>query len=463
MPSDVMRIRTNTLSWAVFALALGVITGMAVVEGTVTLLAGALLCVVLLAIALWSLETALIILVFTMPLDIYGRILSDPVPLTVFQVVLIIALVAWFVRIIADASEWFRPSALDAAGAMLILAAICSVPQSLDPGGTIYSIVRLVFLWALMALYVNGVKTEVSLRRVYGALLVTAVLMASLGIAQLYVPGFSLGNVHVQKSAAIGGNISRASGFFEDPNMFAGYLSAMFVVVAAMFIHAKGRREALVFGSIAAITGAALLATFSRTGWVGAFVGCVAVVLTAPHRRRTRIVSVAVVAAIVVVLMAPGAVIGRAKSIVDIERDGSNYTRYGMYISTIQMIQDDWVSGTGLTAYELAYPLYRQPGTILSVRKPHQLPLALWAEMGIAGLMAEIVFIVVLVLIFWRRRSSGWTLYEAAALGGLVTLLTETLFQYYLYFEYVWLFSALALVAARLARADERMSIKEMG
>jgi len=185
---------------------------------------------------------------------------------------------------------------------------------------------------------------------------------------------------------------------------------------------------------------------------VGALVGGVVVALTAPKGRRSRIIGAGLIALLLVMMLAPGQVLDRASSIFDVERDVSNITRYGMAVSTIQMIEDDWVGGTGLVAFEQVYPDYRQPGTALSVKRPHQLPIAFWAEMGVLGLAAEILLIGALVALFWPRRGRPWTVFEAASLAGLMTLLSETFFQYYMYFEYLWLFVALCVVSSRLAR-----------
>jgi O-antigen ligase len=120
------------------------------------------------------------------------------------------------------------------------------------------------------------------------------------------------------------------------------------------------------------------------------------------------------------------------------------------------MIRDMPVFGTGLGAFDQAYPLYRRPGTLVKITKPHQLPLGLWAEMGLGGLLAELALAGAIAVTFVRRRPDGWTDLEALAAAGVAALLTQTLFQYYLYFEYPWLYLALSVVAVRLARTGER-------
>jgi O-antigen ligase len=216
--------------------------------------------------------------------------------------------------------------------------------------------------------------------------------------------------------------------------MFAGFLAAAFVAGLAFVAHSLSRRELLAWSLATAVAGAGLVATLSRTGWVTAALGAVAVALTAPPRRRKWIVTAGLVGVLGLTAVAPGAVASRAASIFDVERDESNRTRFGMYQSTVEMIRDDWVFGTGLAAYEKAYPAYRKPGTSQVVVKPHQLPLSFWAEMGVFGLAAELALALGVWLLFWPRRGRPWSVYESAAAAGLVSLLAGSLFQYYLYF-----------------------------
>ncbi len=454
MSTDLTRTeRTLTpAAWLAIALGVGALAGLAVAREMQMLLVAGLAGLAFAAVVFRRFEVGLFALLLTLPLDIYGRVLSHPFPLTAFQIVLFATLIAWAGRILTDARRWLHVSAMDLAVLSLVLAAFISVTFSAAPGDTAYAGVRVLFLWLFMLLVENGIRDEQQLERYFGVLIATAVFFGLFGFAQQYVPGFHYGNTHQNLAADGSVNLSRAAGLFEDPNMFAGYLSACFAAAFAFTVHARTRKRMLVLLGATGVIGVGLLVTFSRTGWVGALVGAVVVALTAPRGRRIRIVGAGLALLMVVLVFAPGQVAERAASIFDTERDLSNITRYGMYLSTVQMIKDDWVTGTGLAAFEQVYPEYRQPGTILSVRRPHQLPIAFWAEMGVAGLAAEILLVGALIALFFPRRGRPWSAFEAASFAGLLTLLAETFFQYYLYFEYLWLFVALCVVSSRLAR-----------
>jgi O-antigen ligase len=162
-----------------------------------------------------------------------------------------------------------------------------------------------------------------------------------------------------------------------------------------------------------------------------------------------------VVAAVAVTVLAPDLVVSRVQSIANVDTDVSVATRYYMNVSMGEMIADRPVAGAGLGAFDKAYPAYRRPGTSFDIVKPHQVPLAFVAETGIAGVLAELTLLGALLALYWRRRPHGWGALESAVLVGTVTLLVGTLFEYYLYFEYVWLFFGLSVVVARLARTEK--------
>ncbi len=446
--------------WAAAAVASGGLAGAAVATGTAVPVAALLVGLAALAAVVRWPHLGVYLVLLLVPLDIYGRVVSEPVPLTLYQLALVVTLVAWWLRIVLEPGQWFRFAPIDVGCALLVAAAFLSTVWSIDPSSTLRAGIRVLFAWLLALATANVLRDGARLRAAYVLLLATAVVHGAIGFAQQFVPGFDLGRVKAYMAAGGRVNFVRASGFFEDPNMFAGFLAAAFVAGLAFVVHSRSSKAFLASAGATAVIGAGLVATLSRTGWVTAAFGAVVVALTAPPRRRRWLVGVGLAAVIGLAAVAPGTVASRAASIFDTERDESNRTRYGMYLSTIEMIRDDWVLGTGLAAYEKAYPAYRKPGTSQVVVKPHQLPLSFVAEMGVLGLAAEVALAVGTWLLFWPRRGRPWTPYEAASAAGIASLLAGSLFQYYLYFEYLWLFVAFAVAARRTAAGaavpDER-------
>ncbi len=446
--------------WLFAAAVAGVVAGTVVsggVDVTRALLAiagGALALLVL-----WRYQFGIVLMLLVMPLDIYGRIIPSPVTVTAFHVTLLLTLAAFGLHVLRT-GERVRFSVIDLAMGALVLAALISLPDSLNQGATALGAIRLFFLWLFVLLWANMLKTRALADRATALLVATGVGTALLALAQYFVPGFEFGSMRMVHRD--GQTLVRAGALFWDPNYMAAFLSITFLVALALVIHARTWRATAVWTAASGILAAGVIVTFSRTGWVGVVAGVVVLLLTAPARRRIPLLLVMVAIGTTMFSVNPGLIMDRVSSIGAVESDKSIATRYHMLSSSAEMIRDNWALGTGLAAYEYAYPEYRRLGTLPFITRPHQLPLAIWAEMGVAGLIAEILLIAGLAAIFWRQRPRGWTAMEAFTAASLVSIvLVQSWFQYYLYFEYMWLIVAFAVVANRLARADEEVAAYE--
>jgi O-antigen ligase len=453
------RLATRPGPWAGAAVVIGMTVGVfaardaSMASKLVVAGVGAIVAVLVLR----SLEFGVVALLFTLPLDRFGRIPGLPVHVTAYQLLLVVVLVSWGLVIAARGREMLRFSWLDVGMAAVMGAALWSLPHSHAPGATVTAMARLVFLWLFTLLYANAASDERRMRAIVTALLVTVAGAGLLAVGQQWF-GLDLGAIKDYRDYGGGVNFSRAGAFFKDPNQLGTFMSVGFLMALALLVRATGRTRALLLSAVVAISGLALIASLSRTAWVGTAIGVVLVIALAPARRRVPIAWAAVALGTVAVLLASPLIIQRALSVSDVSGDRSVATRFYMTESTLAMIRDNPVWGTGLDAFPQVYPAYRLPGSSATIVELHQLPLALPVEMGLAGLLAEIVFLGCLVAVYWRKRPSGFTGWEAATLSALVALLVQTFFQYYLYFEYMWLVLALGVAATRLARAQEEDS-----
>lgn len=401
------------------------------------------------AVVLRAPEMGLLLMLILLPLDVAGRIVAEPVTVTWFQLALLLTLVSWAAqRMFHNAPSSHPVSPVSIGLLMLIGAAVWSLPQSISQGATAVALLRLVFQGLFYAVFVSLMRDERTVRRVVFVLVLTAIASSLLAVLQNAVPGIGIGEVHSQISE--GSVLNRPKAFFSDPNYLATFLSVGIVAAVGMAVHAKRLRLIGAWLAAASISSVGLLLTYSRTGWVGALIGVGVVVLFAPKRRRRYLLIGATVLVVLASVFASGSVLSRIQSITDVDSDSSVRTRYLMIGSTQEMIEDNWVFGTGLGAFDKAYPRYRAFGAKTDITKPHQLPMVLWAEMGLPGLVSELMIVGAVVWIVWRRRRIPWNSYGAIGVAALTAVLVQSLFQYYLYFEYLWFCLALVVAAIRL-------------
>lgn len=423
---------------AAFAALAGVQWG-----GTDVLLYGGL-TVLLGAIGLLSTDAGLALLIIAIPFHDALTLGPPVVPFTAAHVLLGAVIIGWLVRIVrAGRVALPKPTALAIALSFPLLAALYSLPTSMAPAATAFESFRLLSLWLLALVVVSQASTPARARRLVGLLVAVACGMAA--VAALQYQGVTIGSVATQGLSS-GDLLVRPAAFFLDPNFLGGYLSVAALAALALVVKSERWGNALVWLAAAGICMAGMAITASRSAVVGFVVGVAVVVATAPRKRRTALVVGGLLVAVVAFPLLPGQVVERFTGLLAPQAEGSLTTRSLMAESSVEMLGDHWVLGTGLGAYEAAYPPYRRPGALPRILHPHQLPLAMWVEMGLLGLFAE-VGVVVGVVIAWRNASRrGYPGVSPAALAAVVALLVQSLFQYYLFFEYLWFF--LALLAA---------------
>lgn len=441
--------------WALAAVVLGGVGGvLGVALGDPARVVAGLVGLVIAALVLWRYEIGVVAILFTLPLDRYGRVLTHPMLVTLYQLALLLTLLSWAIALARRPGERLRFSAVDLGIGTLVFAALWSLPHSLSRPATSLAVVRLLFDWAFTLLFANALSKRRVARWATITLLATAVLSTLLALAQYFLPGFAFGNtLHVNQGDGL--TITRVGALFYDPNYLAGFLSVAFVVAFTLLVHARRWRDAALHAAVAVVLSAGVLVTFSRTGLVGVAVAVLAVLLTAPARRRPWLLGALGALMVIGLLASPEAIVRRVESIGNPTSDLSVSTRYYMFGSAADIARDRPVWGTGIAAFEYAYPPYRRLDTLTFITKPHELPIALVAEMGVAGLIAELALTLAVISLFWRRRRRGWTPAEAFSLAALVSLILQALFQYYLYFEYLWFFVAFAVAANRLALEEE--------
>jgi O-antigen ligase len=392
-------------------------------------------------------------ILLTLPLDRYGTLVERPVAITAYHVVLLATLASWGWRIIRR-GEGVRWSAVDVGMATLVFAAAWSLPLSLARGATFVATLRVAFSAAFVLLFSNLAVDPRWLRRLTIVFAFSAIASAIIAIAQYLVPGLPITMLNMS-AVGDGTVVWRASGLFHDPNYLGAFLAAAVVAFAAAAVHASRRQNSAAWTAAVAVCAAALLLTLSRGSWIAAAVGLAVVALTAPPRWWAALAVTGLVIVVALAVLAPASVRERALSSFDIGKDPSAATRWHMLGSAASMARDHWLFGVGLAAFDQAYPRYRVAGTIAGVARPHEVPLALVAETGIPGLVAQVAIIVGIVTELRRRRGAVRTAYGSAAAATLAAFAAGVFFEYFLYFECLWLCVALAVVAGRLRDNEE--------
>ena len=171
----------------------------------------------------------------------------------------------------------------------------------------------------------------------------------------------------------------------------------------------------------------ALGVTLTRNAWIGtaAGAGC----LLALGRRR--LLLLVPVVALIALVVAPGAIRDRARSMFD-PNDTTSRDRRAMLVIGARMVADHPIFGVGPEMVGRVYADYR-PEFAVNATNPHlhNVPVQIAAERGLPALLAWLWFVVVAgrdLLRQLRRGDAPWV--AGAGLASLVAMLTAGLFEY---------------------------------
>ncbi|MFQ5881988.1 MAG: O-antigen ligase family protein [Candidatus Methylomirabilales bacterium] len=227
---------------------------------------------------------------------------------------------------------------------------------------------------------------------------------------------------------------------FGNTNYGAAYLLTVIPLSFALFLRASPRWEKTLWGLTAFLSMVCLFLSRVRGAWVGIFVGLAVLfwVLYQDERDRGDLKSFLVRSLRPVAYLVGGVVIllpvffprealeflQRLATIFDPGTE-SLQVRLAQWRGTLRMIFDHPWSGVGVGNFTFAYVPYRSTvnyrWVAAQVEHPHNEYLALWAELGPAGLLVFLWLLGRTVRMAWglvhRRKTEGWIL--AGVLGGL--------------------------------------------
>ena len=327
-------------------------------------------------------------------------------------------------------------------GAYLAAVAMSVTPrESLQPG-----VLFLIFVgFALIT--ENSLLNRKNLERFTALLVLAATVVALIGVGQ-YIFGVS-GAASWVDSNMFSTITTRVYSTLQNPNVLAEYLVMVLPLGGALLLSAKDWPRRILWLVCCGLMTLALLLTFSRGGWLGALIaGGIFVLLLKP-----RLILLAPVVLAVMFMVLPETVTSRFTSIGNLKDSSTSY-RVSIWMGTIAMLKDFWLSGVGpgVDAFNRVYPAYCYHGA--TAQHSHNLILQLLCDGGIC------VLVLFLLIIFAYSRhictaiskQKDWRnkLFPLASLCGVMGFLAQgmTDHPFYNYRVTLVFFAMLGLGAA---------------
>ncbi|MCG0275302.1 MAG: O-antigen ligase family protein [Thermosediminibacteraceae bacterium] len=230
----------------------------------------------------------------------------------------------------------------------------------------------------------------------------------------------------------------------ENPNVLAEYLVFVIPIVIAFILTSKKIERKAVFSGLLGVILTCLIMTMSRGGWLG--LALAIVIFAAVAERRLFIVLVLI--ALISPLFLPSVIIDRIASIGSLQ-DSSNAYRITIWIATLRMLKDYWLTGLGLglQAFSRVYRDYMIAGTF--ALHSHNFYLQMCLELGMLGFISFLWFVIKELKgtdRFLKAKKNSW---KALFAVGIVS----AMFGHLLHglFDHVWFSPRIALVFWEMA------------
>lgn len=249
--------------------------------------------------------------------------------------------------------------------------------------------------------------------------------------------------------------VERSGATLGHPNVLASYLILVIPIVFSLLLYVPKRGEKILLTFSLVVMAICLIFTGSRAGWL-ALVGAMSFLVLIEKKRRVAI-GLTLVIIVVASILIPS-VSARLSTIFDLNFSTNKERIYGAK-STLQMIRDHPLTGTGINTFYYVYPQYQLPEATLHLGHAHNVFLQIGAEMGLFGL---IIFLWLLIRVFkigWetlrRTRNDYLRVVTIGLLASLIAFLVNQEFDYTWgtgsLFVFFWVLLAMLLVIRNIA------------
>ncbi len=348
---------------------------------------------------------------------------------------------------------------LDGMGLMIIVMILIYMISSVTSFAPFKSVQIWAVYFAFMIFYfviINTIKTKTQLFNLLKVFAVSALLVCLYGIAQ-YIFGWNVKQAWMDEEMFEDIKM-RIYSTLENPNVLGEYILLTLPVCISLMWTAKKALSRIVYGGMSLILVLALILTFSRGCWLGIMAAAAVFITFAAGK----LWGLALIALPIVPFILPESIINRFTSIGDMSDSSTSYRVY-IWMGTLLMLKDFWISGIGLgtEAFTQVYPFYSYNGIVAP--HPHNLFLQVITESGVIGIA---VFLLLLFL-FFKNLVVGYQSFgkgnkfsvaivgiASAVVGFLLQGMFDNCFYNYRVFMIFWAVLAIGIASCRIARAE---------
>lgn len=317
-------------------------------------------------------------------------------------------------------------------------------------------------IWAVTAVMmsfffvvINTVKTKKMFKDLCSAFVISGFFVCLYGLYQ-YV--FKVDGAAAWIDEEMFEGISmRIYSTLENPNVLGEYILLVLPVCIGLMWRTEKLGSKVFYFLVAAVCGAALILTYSRGCWIAIMVAA-AIYITFVCGKLW---GLALLALPIVPFVLPETIIERFASVGNMSDSSTSYRVY-IWMGTLLMMKDFWISGIGMgeEAFTRVYPFYSYSAVVAP--HSHNMFLQVWVETGIGGILN---FLLILFLWF-KQLCKGHTVTNdktlktlmvsigAAVAAFMVQGMFDNCFYNYRVFMLFWFVLSLGVAAVNIAKEE---------
>lgn len=385
------------------------------------------------------------------PHDYWENLYSSIAVLVLFCLFLIDAM--------TDKKVRFAVKAIDVFMFIFMLMAVLAQMFSVYPSLSLRFFVFYMTDFMLMLLLVSSIKTREQLATVLEIILVGAALCGLYGLYQ-QITGVPVivSQVDLLLNEGMPGRVFSS---FDNANNFAQFIIMLIPLFLAVVLNAKGWQKKLLFGIAAIPLFISLLATYSRSGYVGFVVMALVFIFLV----KRSLIPLFLFLGLAAYPFLPETIIRRISTITNFQ-DTSITTRFDIFKTMLPVVRDFWYTGIGLGSDAVKtitgnYEIY----TKVVPPHSHDLYLQIWLETGIVGLISFLGFMLRVIkkslrAVFSKNADPYCRNVLIAGLSGLLGVLAIALVEYIWYYPRImlvfWMLIGIILSAIKLSVNQEK-------
>ncbi|MCX7711587.1 MAG: O-antigen ligase family protein [Clostridia bacterium] len=316
---------------------------------------------------------------------------------------------------------------MDFALVLFIISVLIGTFTSITPSSSIRTLVFNGMSFLLVLLIVNVIKSGEDIGTMIYWIIAAITATSLLGFYQ-YIKGVPVDPTLVDVTFSPG--VGRVFSSMGNPNNYAEYLVLTLPFFGAAFFNTKNPYMKAAIAGLSVLPLVNLVLTSSRSGWIG-FVASVFVFIFFKNRK---LIPLAIVMGILAIPLIPSSIIDRLNTI---GKDTSTLYRLKIWEGSWRIVEDFWATGLGLGQEPFQRFFNKYTSAALPAHS-HMLPLQIWVELGLLGIVSFVWMVVRLVkksmICIFEKKNEGLNNIIIACISSLTGILVIGLF------EYVWFY-----------------------